>query len=145
LSNKEKKVFGESYKVIQYGKVLFAVLDQQTGVSVTTAPAKYIETTYLDAHGIPNNEDFAFLVLGNDGNTGYVLLPVASQLPAAGKLPPEHQLVFDTFELVAANNPTMQQRPVHSRFLPSRSSYNKNNNSKNDRKCNNHYSNSKPL
>ena len=88
------------------------VVDPQTGGSIATAPAKYIETTYLDAHGIPNNEDFAFLVLSNDGNTGYVLLPVASQLPAAGKLPPEHQLVFDTFELIATSNATGDLNPA---------------------------------
>jgi hypothetical protein len=42
--------------------------------------------------------------LSNDSDTGYVLLPVASLLPAAGQLPPEHQLAFNTFELIAANS-----------------------------------------
>jgi hypothetical protein len=80
------------------------VIDPQTNISIATAPAKYIETTYQDAQGRPNNEDFALLALGNDSNTGYALLPVTSLIPAAGQLPPEHQLIFDSFELIAANN-----------------------------------------
>jgi hypothetical protein len=79
------------------------VIDPQTSANIATAPAKYIETTYVDANGIANEGDFAFLVLANDGNTGYAVLPITSLMPAAGQLPPEHQLVFDTFELIATN------------------------------------------
>lgn len=50
--------------------------------------------------------DFALLVLSNDGNTGYVLYPRVLQLTAEGELPPEHQQIFDSFELVATNATT---------------------------------------
>lgn len=65
--------------------------------------------TFLDDQGIPNERDFALLVLGNDGNTGYVLVPVTSSLVTTAEegLPPEHQLIFDSFELVAANSTTV--------------------------------------
>ena len=47
-------------------------------------------------------------MLGNDGNTGYVLVLVTSSLVTTAEegLPPEHQMIFDSFELVAANSTT---------------------------------------
>jgi hypothetical protein len=41
------------------------------------------------------------------GNAGYVLLPVTSLVTAEEGLPPKHQLIFDSFELVAANSTTV--------------------------------------
>jgi hypothetical protein len=99
----EQKATFTNFRVLENIDTTINVIDPQTGVRVTTAPAKYIEMTYLNAQGIPNNGDIALLILSNDGNSGYALLPVASLLPA-GELPPEHQLVFDTFELIAANS-----------------------------------------
>lgn len=89
--------------MLQNNDTTVNVIDPQTGVSITTAPAKYIETTYLDASSTPNEGDIDLLVLANDRNTGYALFPVASLL-AAGQLPPEHQRVFDSFESIAANS-----------------------------------------
>jgi hypothetical protein len=66
--------------------------------------------TFLDDQGIPNERererDFALLVLGNDGNTGYVLVLVTSSLvtTAEERLPLEHQMIFDSIELVVAAN-----------------------------------------
>jgi hypothetical protein len=58
--------------------------------------------TSLDDQGIPNERerDFALLVLGNDGNTGYVLVPVTSSLVTTAEegLPPEHQMIFDSLK-----------------------------------------------
>ena len=72
----------------------------------------------MDSNGIPNEGDIALLVLSNDGNTGYVLLPLASQLTAAGELPPEHKLVLDSFQLVATNS-TITNSPTSGAFQPS--------------------------
>jgi hypothetical protein len=100
----EQKAGFTNFRVIENIDTTANVIDPQTRVTVTTAPAKYIETTYLDSRGIPSDGDIALLVLNNDGNTGYALLPVASMLPAPGQLPPQHQMVFDSFELLAANS-----------------------------------------
>jgi hypothetical protein len=99
----EQKANYTNFRVLENIDTTINVIDPQTSANIATAPAKYIETTYLDANGIANEGDFVFLVLANDGNTGYALLPVTSLMPAAGQLPPEHQLVFDTFELIATN------------------------------------------
>ena len=114
----EQKANFTNIRLLQNIDTTVNVIDPQTNETIATAPAKYIETTYLDSNGIPNEGDIALLVLSNDGNTGYVLLPLASLLTTAGELPPEHQLVFDSFELVAANNTTTNST-TSSAFQPS--------------------------
>jgi hypothetical protein len=99
----EQKANFTNFRLLENIDTTVNVIDPQTNESIASAPAKYIEMTFLDDQGILNEGDFALLVLGNDGNTGYALLPVTS-LVTAGELPPEHQLIFDSFELVAANN-----------------------------------------
>jgi hypothetical protein len=76
------------------------VTDHQTNQTIGTVPAKYIELTYLDGSGIPIERDFALLVLADDGNTGYVLIPVVSLLSDPEELPLAQQQIFDSFELV---------------------------------------------
>ena len=115
----EQKAGFTNFRLVQNIDTTVNVIDPQTGASITTVPAKYIETAYLDAGGTPNEGDMALLVLSNDGNTGYALLPVASLLPAAGQLPPEHQMVFDSFELVAANSTTSTNATTISASPPS--------------------------
>jgi hypothetical protein len=114
----EQKANFTNIRLLQNIDTTVKVIDPQTNETIATAPAKYIETTYLDSNGIPNEGDIALLVLSNDGNTGYVLLPLASLLITAGELPPEHQLVFDSFQLVAANN-TITNSTTSSAFQPS--------------------------
>jgi hypothetical protein len=114
----EQKANFTNIRLLQNIDTTVKVIDPQTNETIATAPAKYIETTYLDSNGIPNEGDIALLVLSNDGNTGYVLLPLASLLITAGELPPEHQLVFDSFQLVAANNTTTNST-TSSAFQPS--------------------------
>jgi len=114
----EQKANFTNIRLLQNIDTTVNVIDPQTNETIVTAPAKYIETTYLDSNGIPNEGDIALLVLSNDGNTGYVLLPLASQLTAAGELAPEHKLVFDSFQLVAANS-TITNSPTSSAFQPS--------------------------
>jgi hypothetical protein len=114
----EQKANFTNTRLLQNIDTTVNVIDPQTNETIATAPAKYIETTYLDSNGIPNEGDIALLVLSNDGNTGYVLLPLASLLITAGELPPEHQLVFDSFQLVAANNTTTNST-TSSAFQPS--------------------------
>jgi hypothetical protein len=114
----EQKANFTNIRLLQNIDTTVNVIDPQTNETIATAPAKYIETTYLDSNGIPNEGDIALLVLSNDGNTGYVLLPLASLLTTAGELPPEHQLVFDSFQLVVANNTTTNST-TSSAFQPS--------------------------
>jgi hypothetical protein len=114
----EQKANFTNIRLLQNIDTTVNVIDPQTNETIATAPAKYIETTYLDSNGIPNEGDIALLVLSNDGNTGYVLLPLASLLITAGELPPEHQLVFDSFQLVAANNTTTNSTTSRA-FQPS--------------------------
>jgi hypothetical protein len=114
----EQKANFTNIRLLQNIDTTVNVIDPQTNETIVTAPAKYIETTYLDSNGIPNEGDIALLVLSNDGNTGYVLLPLASQLTAAGELSPEHKLVFDSFQLVAANS-TITNSQTSSAFQPS--------------------------
>lgn len=114
----EQKANFTNIRLLQNIDTTVNVIDPQTNETIVMAPAKYIETTSLDSNGIPNEGDIALLVLSNDGNTGYILLPLASQLTAAGELPPEHKLVFDSFQLVAANS-TITNSPTSSAFQPS--------------------------
>lgn len=114
----EQKANFTNIRLLQNIDTAVNVIDPQTNETIVTAPAKYIETTYLDSNGIPNEGDIALLVLSNDGNTGYVLLPLASQLTAAGELPPEHKLVLDSFQLVATNS-TITNSPTSGAFEPS--------------------------
>jgi hypothetical protein len=114
----EQKANFTNIRLLQNIDTTVNVIDPQTNETITTAPAKYIETTYLDSNGIPHEGEIALLVLSNDGKTGYVLLPLASQLTAAGELPPEHKLVFDSFQLVAANS-TITNSPTSGAFQPS--------------------------
>jgi plastocyanin len=100
----EQKANFTNIRLLQNIDTTVNLLDPQTGVSIATVPAKYIQTSYLNAEGIANDGDVALLTLSTDGSTGYALLPVASVATAAGQLPPEHQLVLDTFELIATNN-----------------------------------------
>jgi hypothetical protein len=113
----EQKANFTNIRLLQNIDTTVNVIDPQTNETIVTAPAKYIETSYLDSNGIPNEGDIVLLVLSNDGNTGYVLLPLASQLTAAGELPPEHKLVFDSFQLVAANS-TITNSPTSGAFQP---------------------------
>lgn len=115
----EEKANFKNIRLLQNIDTTVNVIDPQTNETIATAPAKYIETTYLESNGIPNEGDIALLVLSNDGNTGYVLLPLASLLTAAGELPPEHKLVFDSFQLVAANSITTTNSTTSSAFQPS--------------------------
>jgi hypothetical protein len=114
----EQKANFTNIRLLQNIDTTVNVIDPQTNETIATAPAKYIETTYLESNGIPNEGDIALLVLSDDGNTGYILLPLASLLTTAGELPPEHQLVFDSFQLVAANN-TATNSTTSSAFQPS--------------------------
>ena len=90
----EQKANFTNIRLLQNIDTTVNVVDPQTGVSIGTAPGKYIQTSYLNAAGTPNEGDFAILVLSNDGNMGYAILPVASLLTDTGELPPEHQLVL---------------------------------------------------
>jgi hypothetical protein len=85
------------------------VIDPQTNQTIVTVPAHYIQSSFLDDTGIASR-DFAFLVLGIDGNTGYALL-LTGLISRQGELPPEHQQVFDSFALVASNSSSLQTNP----------------------------------
>jgi len=79
------------------------VTDSQTNQTTATAPAKYLEISYLDNHSRLMQQGFFLLVLDIDGNTGYFLRPVISTSTfssPAQQLPPEHQQIFDSFKLV---------------------------------------------
>jgi parvulin-like peptidyl-prolyl isomerase len=79
------------------------VTDSQTNQTTATAPAKYLEISYLDNHSRLMQQGFVLLVLDTDGNTGYFLRPVISSSTfssPAQQLPPEHQQIFDSFKLV---------------------------------------------
>ena len=78
------------------------VLDSQTNEALATATAKLIEMTYEDDNGLPGR-NHVLLVLGPDGNTGYLLLSTLS-LSRNGELPPEQQQAYDSFGLVAPTN-----------------------------------------
>jgi hypothetical protein len=80
---------------------LVNVTDSQTNQTIATAPAKYVGMSFSNAEGERIENDISLLVLSNDGNTGYVLLPAsASELTVSGELPHEHQQILDSFELV---------------------------------------------
>lgn len=84
------------------------VTDLETNQTIATAPAKYVEVTYSDSYGIGNYINILFLVLSNDGNTGYFLLPSAPSAfspPQVADLPPVQQQILDSFELLRTLSP----------------------------------------
>jgi hypothetical protein len=82
------------------------VTDPQTNQTVAMAPAKYVEMSYLNWEGERVDRDFELLVLSNDdgGNTGYFLIIDTPGSPE--RLPPQHQQIFDSFELLVNDNNT---------------------------------------
>ena len=101
----EQRLDFTNIRILESIDIAANVTDPQTNQTIATAPAKYAEMTYLDDQGRRNERDFVLLVLSNDGNTGYFLVPTTS-LPDLEELSPEQQQIFDTFGLVAANNTT---------------------------------------
>jgi plastocyanin len=95
-----------NFRVLENTSKQVNVIDPQTNQAIGRAPASYIEMTFLDSSGTRSERDFAFLVVRNEGGntTGYVLIPQTSLLTATGKLPPEFQVVFDSFELIEVND-----------------------------------------
>ena len=79
------------------------VTDPQTNQTIAIAPAKHVETSYVSPLGTPLREIDLF-VLGNDGNTGYILNAAVSTRtnlsPSPEELTPEQQQIFDSFELL---------------------------------------------
>jgi hypothetical protein len=88
------------------------VTDPQTNQSIAKAPAKYIEMTYLDGLGHRLDRDFALLVIANNDNTGYALIPSFSPDSRPKDLPREYQQVFDSFQLLAPSNGSPKSNPV---------------------------------
>jgi hypothetical protein len=83
------------------------VIDPQTNETIATAPAKYVEMSYLDPEGRRDSRDYDLFVMGNDGNTGYILtasLPSSTVFSLPEKLPLEEQQIFDSFELLQHSN-----------------------------------------
>jgi hypothetical protein len=67
----------EGLQIVNDTDTTVNVIDPQTNQTVGTAPAKYIELSH--AHPFATGtflREFALVVLGNDGNTGYVVHPV---------------------------------------------------------------------
>jgi plastocyanin len=84
---------------------LVNVTDSHTNQTIATASAKYVEMSFSNAEGERVESGISLLVLNNDGNTGYVLLPTsASELTTAGELSPEYQQILDSFGLLYAPN-----------------------------------------
>jgi hypothetical protein len=79
------------------------VTDPQTNQTITTARAKYIDVTYVDGLGQRQDRDIALLVMANDENTGYAVIPSMS-IMRPEHLPPELQVILDSFELLVPNN-----------------------------------------
>jgi plastocyanin len=111
----EEKAGYSNFGVVQNVDRDVSVIDAQTNEIVSTTTGKFIEMTMTDDSGISGN-DFAFLVMGTDGNTGYVLLPLIPGLPE--ELPAEQQQIFDSFELLAPNNTSPQPSPDVSTSPP---------------------------
>jgi hypothetical protein len=101
----EQKFGFKDFEILNNTDITVNVTNPQTNQTTATAPAKYVEITYIDNLNRVVPRDFAFLVLSNDGNTGYGIVPI---LPVSakriGELPLEQRHVFDSFELIVANS-----------------------------------------
>jgi plastocyanin len=99
------------------------VTDSQTNQTIATAPAKYVEMSLTNSEGRHSDRDFNLFVLGNDGNTGYVLIAsvskstVFSQTPE--KLPSEHQQIFDSLELLQQSHSSNSTSGITTSAPPS--------------------------
>lgn len=100
----EQKANYTKFRLLENIDTTVDVIDPQTNQTIETAPAKYIETTFQYSSGNRSRPFFTLLVLLNDGNTGFALLPLTSVSTAAGELPPEHQLAINSFKLIVLNN-----------------------------------------
>jgi hypothetical protein len=101
----EQRFDFKDIRILNNTDIAVNVTDSHTNQTIATAPAKYVEITYIDNLNRVVPRDFALLVLSNDGNTGYGVVPI---LPVSakrmGELPLEQRLVFDSFELIATNS-----------------------------------------
>ncbi|MDQ3872772.1 MAG: hypothetical protein M3258_04080 [Thermoproteota archaeon] len=100
------------FTLLEDADVEVNVTDPHTNQSTTTAPAKYIEITYLDGLGHRLDKDFALLVISNDDNTGYALIPSFSLPLRPENLPPQYQEIFDSFQLLVPNMDSSQSNTV---------------------------------
>jgi hypothetical protein len=96
----EQRFGDKDLRILNNTDIAVNVTDSHTNQTIATAPAKYVEITYIDNLNRVVPRDFALLVLSNDGNTGYILLASAESAMRIGKLPSEQREVFDSFELV---------------------------------------------
>ena len=67
-----------NFRLLQNINSIVNVIDSLTSAIIVTAPAKHIVTTFQSEYGVRSDEETILLVLGNDGNTGYVLIPIVS-------------------------------------------------------------------
>ena len=98
----------EGLQIVNDTDTTVNVIDPQTNQTVGTAPAKYIELS----HALPFStgtflREFALVVLGNDGNTGYVIHPVFwSGVELDAETPPFVEQVLGSFELLSSQSTT---------------------------------------
>jgi hypothetical protein len=99
-----ERLFGfTNFRLLEDFDTAVNVTDPQTNQTITTAHAKYIDVAHIDGLGQRQDRDIALLVLANDENTGYALIPSMS-IMRPEHLSPEHQEILDSFELLVPNN-----------------------------------------
>jgi hypothetical protein len=99
-----ERLFGfTNFRLLEDIDTTVNVTDPQTNQTIATAHAKYIEVTYLDGLGQRQDRDIALLIMANDENTGYALIPSMSIMRPEHSSP-EQQQILDSFELLVPNN-----------------------------------------
>jgi hypothetical protein len=104
------------------------IIDSRTNQTVGTASAKYVEYTYRVSDqfgGVIEYSDFNLIVLSNDSNTGYVVIPTLpiTTITEEEELQPlpEQIQVLDSFELLTPTTPSLrpQGQPQQGQLVQS--------------------------
>jgi plastocyanin len=100
----------EGLQIVNDTDTTVNIIDPQTNQTVGTAPAKYIELSHAQPFATGTFlREFALVVLGNDGNTGYVVHPVFwSGLELDAETPPFVRQTLGSFELLSSTTTTTQ-------------------------------------
>jgi plastocyanin len=99
----EDTLGAQNFRVVNDTDTTVDVIDSRTNQTVGTAPAKYVDFTYnyQDELGMNiNGFEFQLIVLSNDSNTGYVVVPSLPLTTGELQLSPEMIQVLDSFALV---------------------------------------------
>jgi plastocyanin len=117
----EDTLGAQDFRVVNDTDTTVDVIDSRTNQTVGTAPAKYVDFTYIYPDELGRNVngfEFQLIGLSNDSNTGYVVVPTAPLTTGVPQLSPEMVQVLDSFALVTPTTRPATSPPTTTASSP---------------------------